>query len=269
MTLTPFHNDEFELAVIADGDTFRVLAPQLAKALGFREAFDLLRSIPESEKGSELARTLGGEQRVGYVTEPGFYRALGQRQPARITDEQTRAQVERFQNWVYGEVLPAIRKTGGYGRPQVPDLSALSPDALDYLAGIGRALEAVTKEAKRNAAKAAAYDQFIDGSGCYLIDSAANLLGIKHRELWTWLYGKGYLIKKGHPRHRQPKALPKTRGWFAVKTYATDRTNGKARVTTYLTVYGLDRVRQELVAEGLIEQQLFAIPSPRRDEVSA
>ena len=67
MTLTPFSNDEFELAVITDGDTFRVLAPQLAKALGFREAFDLLRSIPEAEKGSELVRTLGGEQRVGCV----------------------------------------------------------------------------------------------------------------------------------------------------------------------------------------------------------
>lgn len=115
--ITPFSNGEFALSVIPDGDTFKVRAPELARALGFAEARDLLRSIPEGEKGSELSPTLGGEQRIGYLTEPGFYRALGQRQAARITDPDIRAQVERFQSWVYGDVLPSIRKHGGYLSP--------------------------------------------------------------------------------------------------------------------------------------------------------
>lgn len=81
--ITPFSSDEFELSILPDGDSFRVLAPGLAHALGFRQALDLTRTIPDSEKGYELVRTPGGEQRVGYVTEAGFYRALGQRQAAR------------------------------------------------------------------------------------------------------------------------------------------------------------------------------------------
>ena len=121
-TPVPFTNGEFALELLPAGDSFKVAAPGLARALGMREAFDLLRPIPEDEKGSELVRTPGGEQRIGVVTEAGFYRAIGQRQAARITDPEIRSKVERFQSWVYGTVLPEIRKTGGYSsRPALTD----------------------------------------------------------------------------------------------------------------------------------------------------
>lgn len=115
----PFTNDEFSLDFIPDGDSFKVAASGLARALGFREAYDLLRSVPDGEKGSEIVRTPGGEQRVLAVTEAGFYRALGQRQTARIRNPQVRESVARFQSWVYGEVLPSLRRGG----VQVPALS--------------------------------------------------------------------------------------------------------------------------------------------------
>lgn len=73
MSLTSLSNHEFSLDIRQAGDTFHVLAPHLAKSLGFREAFDLLRSLPDAEKGSELVRTPGGEQRVGYA--PRAYQA--------------------------------------------------------------------------------------------------------------------------------------------------------------------------------------------------
>lgn len=114
MNIQVFENPEFQLRVSRDGDAFRVEAPGLAKALGFRDSYDLVRSIPEDEKGSEIVRTPGGDQQGWYVTESGFYRALGQRQAARIKDAAAREMVVRFQSWVYGEVLPGIRRTGGY-----------------------------------------------------------------------------------------------------------------------------------------------------------
>lgn len=109
--VTLFVNDEFELHITPHGaDGLRVQAPSLARALGFHAARDLLRSIPDDEKGWELSPTPGGDQRVGYVTEAGFYRALGQRQVARITDPGARDTVQRFQSWVYGDVLPKLRR---------------------------------------------------------------------------------------------------------------------------------------------------------------
>lgn len=116
--IQPFTNEEFSLDLIPDGDSFKVVASGLARALGFRDAYRLAESIPEEEKGYTLARTPGGEQRILVVTEPGFYRALGQRQVSRIRNPQVRELVARFQSWVYGEVLPALRR----GDAQVPSL---------------------------------------------------------------------------------------------------------------------------------------------------
>ena len=114
MDLQLFQTDEFELRITPDGDSFNVEAPGLARALGMRESYRLVESIPEGEKGSTLSWTPGGPQKVWYLTEPGFYRAIGQRQVARIRDTDVRAQVARFQSWVYAEVLPASRRDGRY-----------------------------------------------------------------------------------------------------------------------------------------------------------
>lgn len=116
-----FKNPEFDLPVQVDGDTFRVYAPKLAQHLGFRDALDLVRSLDDDEKmlvnGYGLVRT-PGEQGAWYVTEPGFYRVVGSRQPGRIKDPAVRETVIRFQRWVNHEVLPSIRKRGSYGIDQ-------------------------------------------------------------------------------------------------------------------------------------------------------
>jgi prophage antirepressor-like protein len=130
-----FNNEEFELRITPDGDSFKVEAPGLARDLGFKDAYDLVRGIPEEEKGSEIVRTPGGDQKVWHVTEPGFYRALGQRQAARIKSEEIRSQVIRFQNWVYRDVLPAIRRTGSYSMEQpapVGEHDPFKPDAYTW-----------------------------------------------------------------------------------------------------------------------------------------
>lgn len=135
MNIQVFENQEFQLHVTPAGDSFRVDAPGLAKALGFHSARDMVRSIPDSEKGWEIAPTLGGDQRAWYVTEPGFYRAVGQRQAIRIKDAAAREKVTRFQEWVYGEVLPSIRRTGGYQTSATVAVTATDP-LRDHLAEI-------------------------------------------------------------------------------------------------------------------------------------
>jgi len=138
--IVPFTNGEFNLSVTAhEADGFHVPAPEVARALGFRDAYRLTESIPDDEKGYTTARTSGGDQRILYLTEAGFYRALGQRQSARITDETIRALVERFQTWVYRDVLPALRR----GEVAVParrtgelvDLDVLR-HAIDHIAAM-------------------------------------------------------------------------------------------------------------------------------------
>lgn len=114
MSIERFTNSEFSVELLPDGDSFKVVASGVARALGFHSARDMLRTVPEDEQGWETAPTPGGEQRVHVLLEPGFYRVIGQRQAKRINDETVRDQVARFQSWVYGDVLPSLRKHGRY-----------------------------------------------------------------------------------------------------------------------------------------------------------
>lgn len=110
-----FANGEFELRIHEEGDSFIVEAPGFARALGMRDAYRLVESLPEEEKGKGYTTACTPEEQdIWHVKEPGFYRALGQRQPARIKNPKIRAQVVRFQNWVYRDVLPSLRRHGSY-----------------------------------------------------------------------------------------------------------------------------------------------------------
>ncbi|MEU2724041.1 BRO-N domain-containing protein [Streptomyces smyrnaeus] len=110
-----FANNEFDIDFLPDGGNgFAVVASGVARALGFRDAHRLVESIPDDEKGYTTTCTPGGNQQVWLLKEPGFYRAIGQRQADRIKDEGVRDQVKRFQSWVYADVLPSLRKHGRY-----------------------------------------------------------------------------------------------------------------------------------------------------------
>lgn len=117
MNIERFKNSEFDIEVLPRGGSFIALAPGLAKGLAFAKAADLVRHLPEDEKGCELVRTPGGDQQVWYVTEPGFYRSIGQRQTSRIKDVFIRDQVDRFQHWIFHDVLPSLRAHGQYAMP--------------------------------------------------------------------------------------------------------------------------------------------------------
>lgn len=100
-------------ALSVDGEP-QLVASDVARALGYRDASNMTRSLDEDEKGAQLVSTPGGDQRVSTITEAGFYRIVLQRKAAFVKDEATRATVEAFQRWVTHEVLPALRRDGAY-----------------------------------------------------------------------------------------------------------------------------------------------------------
>lgn len=116
LTSTVFHNEEFEVSLDPNGEgSFRVYAPLLAKQLGHRSAHDMVRDLDTDEKvlvkGYGNSRT-PSEQGVWYVTEPGFYKVVGQRNINLIRDPKTKAAVYRFQRWIFHHVVPAMVRAG-------------------------------------------------------------------------------------------------------------------------------------------------------------
>lgn len=246
--IQPFSNDEFDLAIEPhEADGFQVLAPGLARALGMRDSFRLMESIPESEKGYTTARTPGGAQRVGYLTEAGFYRALGQRQPARITDPTTRAQVERFQTWVYSDVLPSIRRHGLYATPSTVEAMLDDPDTvIELLTKIRdeRTEKAVlAAKVAADAPKVLFADAVATSHTDILVRDLAKILrgnGVEvgGTRLFEWLRRDGFLIRAEGRDYNSPTQRAMEMGLFRVKETAITHSDGRVGVSKTPLVTG-------------------------------
>ena len=108
----------------ADGEP-RFIAADIAAVLGYRMASDMTRRLDDDEKGYALVRTPGGEQTMSVITESGLYQAVF---ASKIEG------ARRFRRWVTGEVLPAIRRHGGYLAPDAAERALTDPDFIIRLA---------------------------------------------------------------------------------------------------------------------------------------
>nr|UVY58176.1 MAG: hypothetical protein [Bacteriophage sp.] len=112
--IQPFEFENNKVRAMVDGDEVLFVASDIANILGYRDVAALTRTLDDEEKGTRPIGTLGGTQQLSVISEPGLYKAILQRQTGRMEIEVTKAFVKRFQRWVTHEVLPGIRKTGGY-----------------------------------------------------------------------------------------------------------------------------------------------------------
>ena len=81
------------------------VAADVCRALEIGDSRTATARLDADEKGAVLIRTLGGEQKVTIISESGLYAlVLSSRKP----------EAKAFKRWITHEVIPAIRKTGGY-----------------------------------------------------------------------------------------------------------------------------------------------------------
>lgn len=118
ITIFTYENTNVRTITTEDGEPLFV-ASDIAKVLGYRDAYNMTRRLDPDEKGTRSASTLGGTQEITVITEGGLYNAIlgSQIEGAR-----------KFRRWVTSEVLPSIRKHGMYATaPTIDDMIA-DPD---------------------------------------------------------------------------------------------------------------------------------------------
>ena len=111
-----FNNPEFGTvrAVRGDDGEPMFVAKDVCAVLELKNPRSTLALLDEDEKGVHIVDTPGGEQQMTTVTEPGFYKlVMRSRKP----------EAKAFQRWVTHEVLPALRRDGGYmvARDETPE----------------------------------------------------------------------------------------------------------------------------------------------------
>lgn len=110
MELQIFSNSEFgEIRTITKDNEPMFCLADVCKALEISNVGNVKQRL--SEKGIHTADTLtkGGMQKMIFISEANLYKTIFQSR---------KESAERFTDWVTGEVLPSIRKTGSYGMPK-------------------------------------------------------------------------------------------------------------------------------------------------------
>jgi len=238
-----FKNSEFgEIRTVTKDNEPWFAATDVAKILGYRMASDLIRRIDDEDKGTHIMSTLGGEQVLSIINESGLYASiLGSKLDS----------AKRFKRWVTSEVLPSIRKHGGYiaGQETLSDEELMAKALLVANRKIAErdALierqQAVIEEQKPKAifadAVSASRTSILVGDLAKLI--CQNGVQIGQKRLFEWLRNHGYLIKNGTSRN-MPQQRYVEQGLFEIKESNVQNPDGSVRITRTTKVTGKGQV---------------------------
>lgn len=241
---------EFEgnkVRALADGDDVVFVASDIAKILGYRDADKLTRTLDDEEKGTRRIGTPGGTQTMTVISEPGLYKAILQRQTGRMEGGITREFVKRFQRWITHEVLPQIRRTGGY----IPTSESDSDEDIMAKAVLvaqktierkNQQLQAKDAQIKVLEPKARFADAVAASDGTCLVGELAKMLrqngmDIGQNRLFRLLQADGYLGKSGSNRN-VPTQRAMDLGLFRIKETTVTHADGHTTVSRTPKVTG-------------------------------
>ena len=149
-------------------------AKDVAEALGYDQPHKAIARHVEEDDGMKrtLIDSLGRKQQAIFINESGLY--------ALILSSKLES-ARRFKHWVTSEVLPSIRKQGGYmvARPEETDEVVLAR-ALQIMQ---TAVERRDEEIARLKPRADYADQVLDSITCITTTQLAKELGMTAQEL--------------------------------------------------------------------------------------
>lgn len=221
-----FNNPEFgSIRVIEENGKYLFCGSDVAGALGYSNPRDALR---RHCKGVVKRDTLteGGPQQLSFIPEGDVYRLI-------VHSKLPSA--ERFERWVFDEVLPSIRKHGAYITREKLWEVATSPEAMMKLCSD------LLAEREKNAAlreenamlegKAAFYDLFIDLKHSTNLRTTAKELVVPERRFVRFLLEQRF-VYRAPSGNVLPYAKPANDGLFTVKDYCNHGHTGSYTLVT-------------------------------------
>ena len=191
-----FNNNPVRTLTDENGEPWFVLKDCM-NILSLSNPTETIKMFDDDEfSTTEVIDSIGRRQQTYIISESGFYRlAMKSRKP----------EAKEFQRWVTHEVLPQIRKTGGY----IPttnaddDMTILAKAVLVAQKTIelkNRQLQAKNSQIKELEPKAKALDAFVNVEDRLLVRDAAKVLSnsgtpITEKQLREWMADNGWIYK--------------------------------------------------------------------------
>jgi len=232
-----FKNEQFgsvRLYVDADGAAW-FCGKDIAAGLDYPESSlsqinNLMGTVPAEWKGHRILMTPGGLQDMLCLTEQGVYFFLFRSDKPRALP---------YQKWLAGEVLPSIRKHGGYLTPAKIEEALLNPDTLIRLATDLKAERARREEleikVEADRPKTIFADAVDASKTSILVGELATVLrqngvNIGQNRLFALLREDGWLNKQGD-RYNLPTQKAVDSGLMQIKERTVANPDGSIRIT--------------------------------------
>ena len=226
-----FNSEEFGdvRTVTINGEPWFV-GKDVADILGYQNGSrDINRHVHEGDRQNYQNGTFDSPRGMTIINESGLY--------ALIFGSKLESAV-RFKHWVTSEVLPAIRRTGGYQMPAPQGKELLALAVLEAQ----KTIEAQNTEIERMKPKAIFADAVSASTSSILIGDLAKLLrqnGVDtgQKRLFEQLRNEGYLMKTGSSRN-MPTQRYVADGLFQIKETVISNPDGSVRMTKTTKVTG-------------------------------
>lgn len=237
-----FENPAFgKVRVVEQGGEPWFVGKDVAEILGYS---DLNKAVAmhvddDDKKLNDKTSPSFGQRGTTLINESGLYSLV---LSSKLPD------AKKFKHWVTAEVLPAIRKTGGYiaGSEKMSDAELMAKAVLVAQATIKerdariKELESDTQRMKPKeifADAVSASDQTIlTGDLAKLIKQNGHDIGQKR--MFEWLRNNGYLIKRQGADYNSPTQRAMELGLFRIKETAVTHSDGHVTVSKTVKVTG-------------------------------
>ena len=209
----------------------------VCKALGIADATKAMERLDDDEGTRiKIAHPQNPQKvmEINAVNEPGLYAlVLSSRKP----------EAKAFKRWVTHEVLPIIRKTGGYMTDtliqRIQNDPAVIYEFADALLAERKRTMALSQELDRAKPKADYFDAFVNPDDCTNIRTTAKELNIPERQFVKFLLTEKFLFRS-RSGQLLPYNKPSNKGLFIVRDYIT---YSFVSSQTFFTPKGKDTIR--------------------------
>lgn len=197
---------------------------------------------PDDLTSGEVIDSMGRTQVANLVTEAGLYSlVLGSR----------KAEAKSFKRWIVHEVLPSIRKHGGYLTAEKIEEALLNPDTIIRLATNlkeeQQKVRLLEEKRKEDAPKVLFADSVAASHTNILIGELAKILkqnglDIGQNRLFEWLRQRGYLINRRGTDYNMPTQKAMEMELFIIKETTINKPDGSIHISKTVKVTGKGQV---------------------------
>ena len=238
-----FNSEEFgEIRTFTKDDEPMFCLADVCRILEIKNVSDCKSRLRQKGVVTTDTLTNGGKQKMVFIDESNLYKTIFQSR---------KESAERFTEWVTSEVLPSIRKNGGYiaGQENMTDDELMAKAlmvAQNKIAERDKIIERKQAKIEQMKPKEIFADAVAASHTSILVGDLAKLIcqngyQIGQKRLFDWLRANGYLIKSGGSYNMSMQRYVE-QGLFEIKESNLVNPDGSVRITKTTKVTGKGQV---------------------------